>query len=223
MHRGCSGRKPHTFANIRSVAAGCQNSRRSSQGSHIVIHRCPPRVESEPFGHVGSDQVIRVSKATRVAPRSGGGCAVPGQVRMRRWRHPDGGCGAPFRGVPPSAGSEGRRASFVTSLTRLTRGSVARSGVHRDVAMIRAGIRASAASGRCRATSESSCGTPMHAASLTKGYGGNPPSGRSVSPPHGPARFSVLVFCPLPAGAAVTRSSPVRRPVSWHGGACSRA
>jgi len=35
----------------------------------------------------------------------------------------------------------------------------------------------------CRATSESSCGTAMRAASLTKGYGGNPPSGRSVSPP----------------------------------------
>ncbi len=36
---------------------------------------------------------------------------------------------------------------------------------------------------RRRAISESSCGTPMRAASLTKGYGGNPPSGRSVSPP----------------------------------------
>lgn len=36
---------------------------------------------------------------------------------------------------------------------------------------------------RRRAAPESSCGTPMHAASLTKGYGGNPPSGRSVSPP----------------------------------------
>ncbi|CAL9436091.1 hypothetical protein SUDANB32_02147 [Streptomyces sp. enrichment culture] len=39
------------------------------------------------------------------------------------------------------------------------------------------------ASGRRRTVSESSCVAPMHAASLTKGYGGNPPSGRSVSPP----------------------------------------
>lgn len=39
------------------------------------------------------------------------------------------------------------------------------------------------ASGRRRAVSESSYVAPMHAASLTKGYGGNPPSGRSVSPP----------------------------------------
>ncbi len=52
------------------------------------------------------------------------------------------------------------------------------------------------ASGRRRTVSESSCVAPMHAASLTKGYGGNPPSGRSVSPPRtGPffhARFPAL-------------------------------
>lgn len=38
-------------------------------------------------------------------------------------------------------------------------------------------------SGRRQTTPESSDDAPMHAASLTKGYGGNPPSGRSVSPP----------------------------------------
>ena len=42
----------------------------------------------------------------------------------------------------------------------------------------------------CRATSESSCGMPMRAPSLTKGYGGNPPSGRSVSPPRTGPFFS---------------------------------
>lgn len=38
-------------------------------------------------------------------------------------------------------------------------------------------------SGRCRAIPESSCGTPMYAASLTKGYGGTPPLGPVRIPP----------------------------------------
>ncbi|CAL9438960.1 hypothetical protein SUDANB13_02183 [Streptomyces sp. enrichment culture] len=60
------------------------------------------------------------------------------------------------------------------------------------------------ASGRRRTVSESSCVAPMHAASLTKGYGGNPPSGRSVSPPRTGPFFLPAVrrpSCP-PSGTA---------------------
>ncbi len=73
------------------------------------------------------------------------------------------------------------------------------------------------ASGRRRTVSESSCVAPMHAASLTKGYGGNPPSGRSVSPPRtGPffhARFPALRRTlprrPPPPAASRQPPSPV--------------
>ncbi|GGY90680.1 hypothetical protein GCM10010365_06350 [Streptomyces poonensis] len=37
----------------------------------------------------------------------------------------------------------------------------------------------------------------MYAASLTKGYGGNPPSGRSVSPPRTGPFFCVRSPCPV--------------------------
>lgn len=58
-------------------------------------------------------------------------------------------------------------------------------------------------------TAESSCGAPMHTASLTKGYGGNPPSGRSVSPPRtGP------FFCAREQPAPRRRERPPRRPAS---------
>lgn len=67
---------------------------------------------------------------------------------------------------------------------------------------------------RCRrSTAESSCGTPMHAASLTKGYGGNPPSGRSVSPPRTGPFYVPGLHPPLarpPRGAPDEAPSPAR-------------
>ncbi len=62
------------------------------------------------------------------------------------------------------------------------------------------------ASGRRRAVSESSYVAPMHAASLTKGYGGNPLG--PVRLPHGPARFS----CPPVPRRAPARPAPCARP-----------
>lgn len=76
------------------------------------------------------------------------------------------------------------------------------------------------ASGRRRTVSESSCVAPMHAASLTKGYGGNPPSGRSVSPPRtGPffhARFPAL-------RRTLPRRSPPDAAPPLSGGCCPAA
>lgn len=63
-------------------------------------------------------------------------------------------------------------------------------------------------SGRCRAIPESSCGTPMYAASLTKGYGGTPPPRAGPYPPHGPARFSL----PAPGGPAAAPGPGLRWP-----------
>ncbi len=57
------------------------------------------------------------------------------------------------------------------------------------------------ASGRRRTVSESSCVALMHAASLTKGYRGNPPSGRSVSPPTDRPVFSCPLSGPPPDAA----------------------
>ncbi|CAM5256588.1 hypothetical protein STENM223S_10245 [Streptomyces tendae] len=204
-------------------AAGCGITLRSSQGAHIVTQRCPSRVESGPPGDVSSDPCdsreqsyargtaqwrgLRGAGSSRSAPSAspGRGRRHPAPVRARRrtGRRP----GPTFRhSVPP----------------RIRRSP----GVQRVPAMIQGGMGASAPSGRRRTTPESSCGTPMHAASLTKGYGGNPPSGRSVSPPRTGPFFRIAFrtpLCPPGPGAPVTRSSPVRRPGAWHGGARSRA
>jgi hypothetical protein len=149
---------------------------------------------------VDSSQAIRVSKAARAVPRSGGGCAVPGlppglaQRRCRNGKaanrrrpggdsgssgrswpgHPSGGCRdisperAPRCGTSSGSCPHGARFPCVCALFR------PRAGPERGPPR---------SSPRRRTAPESSCGTPMHAASLTKGYGGNPPSGRSVSPP----------------------------------------
>jgi hypothetical protein len=67
--------------------------------------------------------------------------------------------------------------------------------------------------GRRHATPESSCGTPMHASALTKGYGGNPPSGRSVSPPRtGPFFRPVAVRPPSGRGASPEGRRPCLPP-----------
>ncbi len=66
-------------------------------------HRYSSLSSAGPFrtgGHVNSSQIIRVSKAARAAPRSGGGCAVPGQGGVRSTRHPVGGWG-PGLGAGP--------------------------------------------------------------------------------------------------------------------------
>lgn len=92
--------------------------------------------------------------------------------------------------APQGAGDPPDPASGRTiPLLRSCSGAAFRPGASRERGVPRT-------SPRRRAAPESSCGTPMHAASLTKGYGGNPPSGRSVSPPRtgpffcapGPAR-----------------------------------
>ncbi len=67
----------------------------------------------------------------------------------------------------------------------------------------------------------------MHAASLTKGYGGNPPSGRSVSPPRtGPIFLCPAATAPAPAedeagtnrgrtrGCLASHSTPARVPLA---------
>lgn len=124
-----------------------------------------------------------------VAPRRGGGCAVP----------------RPLPGV---------KETFRPGVTRLGDASHPH-----DSAVIRPRNPHEQAfdrpSRRRRPTPESSCGAPMHTPSLTKGYGGNPPSGRSVSPPRTGPFFLARTRAPLPAGAGVTtrraHAAPPRR------------
>lgn len=151
---------------------------------------CPKR-------HVSSRQGNSREQSCAVAPCSGGGCAVPISCQVSRQ--------APCRGRVTHPGD--------TRMGRRTAAYRPRSG-HRPamnrpcVTLRRATPRPSA---RCRSISESSCGTPMHPPALTKGYGGNPPSGRSVSPPRtGP--FS----CPPTGGgvAPVAPNSPPTHPES---------
>lgn len=228
---GSSGRKGRIVAHLRKyprarsrVRQGSGIAPRSSQGAHIVIQRCPSGVESGPRGDVSSgpcdsreQSYARGTAQWRGLRGAGSSRSVPWASPGRGRRHP-----APVRARRRS----GRRSD--RTFRHSVHPRIGRSpGVHRVPAMIQGGMEASGPSGRRRTTPESSCGTPMHAASLTKGYGGNPPSGRSVSPPPRTGPF----FCPASRtllrppgpGAPVTRSSPVRRPGAWHGGARSRA
>ncbi|TDT38081.1 hypothetical protein EV562_10595 [Streptomyces sp. BK208] len=190
---GVKGAPSHTFANIRAVGAGvsrgCGITPRSSQGAHIVIQRCPSRVESGPPGDVSSDpcdsreqSYARGTAQWRGLRGAGSSRSAPSASPGRGRRHP-----ASVR----ARHRTGRRSD--RTVRHSVHPRIGRSpGVHRVPATIKGGTGASVPSGCRRTTPESSCGTPMHAASLTKGYGGNPPSGRSVSPPRtGP------FFCPV--------------------------
>lgn len=68
--------------------------------------------------------------------------------------------------------------------------------------------------GRFRATPESSCLAPMPPSALTKGYGGNPPSGRSVSPPRTGPFFLARVRGPDREPVTARRASLRRGPES---------
>ncbi len=181
---------------------------RGSPLSLTALAHLPPRVFTSlspaarlrASTRVDSSQAIRVSKAARAVPRSGGGCAVPGlppglvQRRCRNGkaanrRRPGGrlrvkrafAAGSPVGGMPgystrvaPRCGTtsgscpRGARFPCVCALFR------PRTGPERGPPR---------SSPRRRTAPESSCGTPMRAASLTKGYGGNPPLGPVRLPP----------------------------------------
>ena len=116
----------------------------------------------------------RKQSCAGVAPRSGGGCAAPSPSKGVQGRGPSSG-GRPLgtarhRWVAPRARGAGHRGRAGRGPARAIPGSGPEPPPARP--------------SPCRRTTpESSCDAPMRASSLTKGYGGNPPSGRSVSPP----------------------------------------
>lgn len=176
----------------------------SPQGFHIVIGTARLHVPaSRKFGQGNSRE-----QSCAAVPRSGGGCAVPGlwgltalrrQGRVRGRGRPSGGT----EGDTPGALQTHQTLGISPHLRRNTR----QSALFRPWAAPESPLPRPPR--RRHPTAESSCGAPMHAASLTKGYGGNPPSGRSVSPPRtGP------FFCAREQPAPRRRERPPRRPAS---------
>lgn len=157
------------------------------------------------ISRVSSDQGNSRTQSCAAAPRGGGGCAVPCLRACPCWTRVASKTSAPREVVCPvkpafavgvTRGREARtsrRADPKPHQTLCIRLYPARFPWESAPERPRFGHEraSSGLPGRRRSISESSCGTPMHAPSLTKGYGGNPPSGRSVSPPRtGP------FFCP---------------------------
>ncbi len=67
------------------------------------------------------------------------------------------------------------------------------------------------ASGRRRTTPESSCVASMHAASLTKGYGGNPPRAGPYPPTDRPVFVPATRHAPLGSAPCARRRGPLAR------------
>lgn len=155
---------------------------RSGPHASVSTLLCP-RVASRPKRHVSSDQGNSREQSCAVGTAQWRGLRgaflhVHGphrrQAGVRGPRHPPGRPPSTFR----RTAAQVRRTPRISP--RPTR-NPCKSAVFQPWGSPEKGPRRPPT--RRRSIPESSCGTPMHAASLTKGYGGNPPSGRSVSPP----------------------------------------